>query len=118
MSVQFESRANEILNRMNNNVRRALTAMGATVVEITTDYMQGQYGTPIYDTGDLQRDVNYKVQESDKTVQIGNSLEYAPWVHEGTFKVKARPYLRDAITQNYNTIQEVGREYLGNGFDN
>jgi hypothetical protein len=31
------------------------------------------------------------------TVRVGTNLYYALWIHEGTRKMRARPYLREAL---------------------
>ncbi len=114
--VEFNSHADEIKRRVQENIEKALYAMGETCIEMTIDYMDVNYDTPIYDTGNLQRDVNMSVNLNDQTVSIGNSLEYAPWVHGGTRIMKSRPYLKDAIEQNIDVLEEVAAENLKDSF--
>jgi hypothetical protein len=79
--------------------------------------MRQGYGKAIRDTGDLQRDVNYQVID-DVTVEVGNSLEYAPYVHDGTRKMAGRPYIQDALMSrdNQRKLQRVYEQYLKQGF--
>lgn len=116
MDFQLKSNKADVKKRLSTNEEAALNAMGQTAVEITTSYMEGKYYSPIYDTGDLIRDVNFKVLPSEKAIGVGNSLNYAPWVHNGTDKMKARPYLKDAIQENRDALREVAREQLNKGF--
>lgn len=111
-SVKFISHKQDVLSAMGTAKKRALTAIGEAAVEVTTDYMQSRYGTPIRQSGDLMRDVNFRVVEREDKVSIGNSLEYAPWVHNGTASMSARPYLRDAATENTDIWQEITEEHL------
>ena len=77
--------------------------------------MQTGYGNPIWDTGSLQGDVQYQLDaEDDSTITVGNTLEYAPFVHDGTYKMGARPYIRDAILNDFGveTLQEVIAEQI------
>lgn len=97
--VTFTDNSNKVLTKLNGNAEAALEAMGTTAVNLTLGQMQSGYGKPIRQTGDLMRDVRYEVGASGKgTVDVGNSLNYAPFVHEGTYKKKGRPYLRDALS--------------------
>jgi len=69
-----------ILNEINAAKNAALNAVGIEAVGCVVDTMQ-KYEKPIWRTGDLQRDVNYQVQDDGKSVIIGNSLDYALFVH-------------------------------------
>lgn len=116
LSIEFKDNREAVLKAMETAKKKALTAIGLAAVEITTDYMQSRYGKPIRQTGDLMRDVNFKVRTDNDAVDVGNDLEYAPWVHGGTAKVPARPYLYDAITENTDVWEEIAEEHLSNGF--
>lgn len=119
MAIQIKliDNADKIQTKLSGNIQAALTAMGLKGVELTVNQMQTGYGRPIWQTGDLQRDVNFEVENSGKnTVDVGNSLEYGPYVHEGTYKMGARPYLRDALMGGRGELKQVAEEQLKNGF--
>lgn len=117
MSVKFTDNSREVLSQMNGNVKTALNAMGLKGVELIVRQMQSGYGKPIRQTGDLMRDVNYEVEASgENTVDVGNSLEYATFVHDGTRKMAARPYIKDALLGGEDKISEVAQKYLKQGF--
>ena len=116
MSAVYKDHSKEVLAMMNTNEGRALTAIGMAAVEQVTNYMEHEYGEPIKITGDLKGDVNFKVRAADREVDIGNSLNYAIWVHNGTRRMEARPYLKDAITENTQMWKEIAAEHLGEGF--
>ena len=133
MPVRFDDHSAEIKAQLARNVKTALTAMGQKGVELTLGQMESGYGKPIRQTGDLMRDVQYDMR-GENTVAIGNSLEYAPFVHEGYaghavymgenigFRVlpgghtAGRPYLRDAIMGGRGAIQSIAEQYLKQGF--
>lgn len=126
MSVKFESNAAEVKKQMEQNITAALTAMGLEGVNMIVSQMQTGYPTPIYDTGDLQRDVNFAVDTGREVVivgnegVIGNSMEYAPYVHEGTAKMPSRPYIKDAIVNNSTNkkaLQQIAADQLKRGFE-
>ena len=123
MSVQFKDNSKEILDLLKTNEGRALTAIGMEAVELVVKKMyHPNEGKEIYDTGNLIGDVNYKVRMNDLEVDIGNTLRYAIWVHEGTenedgsVRMAARPYLKDALTENTQVWKELAEEHLGAGF--
>jgi predicted acyl esterase len=116
MAVEFKDNSASVKSQINSNIVRALTAMGQAAVEITTGYMNTRYSKPIYLTGDLQRDLNFRTNESEQHVKIGNSLEYAPWVHNGTRRMVGKPYLKDAIMENRQALKEVAAEQIKSGF--
>lgn len=115
-SFTLKDNTEKVLRQFEANIPKALTAVGMTAVEVTTDYMRSRYYRAIYKTGDLIRDVNFKVRPGAKAVDIGNSLNYAQWVHNGTTKMVARPYIRDAIINNPRIWEEVFAENLSSGF--
>lgn len=117
MAVSFKDSSDAVREQLNRNVSAALHAVGVKAVGRTVINMQYGYGRPIRRTGDLMGDVSFEVERSGKgTVDIGNSLEYAPHVHEGTSKMAGRPYLRDALTASENLLKETAAEYLKKGF--
>lgn len=113
MSVTFRDNSPAVRYAMARAKVRALTEIGLIAVEVTTDYMQSRYGAPIRQTGDLMRDVNSRVQIAESKVAIGNSLNYALPVHNGTSKTSGRPYLFDAATENTDIWKEITEDHIG-----
>lgn len=115
--IEFKDHTAEVLAKMQGNVKKALAALGTEAVGLIQDQMQTGYEKPIWKTGDLQRDVNYSVENSGPgTVDVGNSLEYAPFVHDGTRRMKGRPYIRDALNEGADRLKQVVEENLKEGF--
>lgn len=79
------------------NTPAALDAMGDVGVLITQEAIMGQYGRPIWKTGALHNDVQ-KANRTENSIEVGNTLHYSLFVHEGTYKMAARPYMRDGLT--------------------
>ena len=106
-----------IQTQMDGNKRAALTAMGLKAVQLTVERMENGYGRPIRKTGTLMGNVASEVENSaPDTVDIGNDKGYAVFVHEGTYKMAARPYLRDALNGGASELKEVAESYLKQGF--
>ena len=115
--VKFTDNSVKVKQMIEQNKMAALQAMGVKAVGLIVTQMQSGYGKAIRDTGDLMRDVNFEVERSKMdTVDVGNSLEYAPFVHDGTHKMAARPYIRDAIQNGADQIRAVGSQELKRGF--
>lgn len=113
----FIDNSAEVLAQMAKNKRAALEAMGVKGVELTLGQMQSGYGRPIRQTGALMSDVNHQVEaQGPDTVTIGNSLEYAPYVHDGTYKMAGRAYLRDALMNGKAALQAAAEPQLKQGF--
>lgn len=55
-------------------------------------------------TGTLSRSIHME-PESDSGVLVGTDAKYAEYVEQGTARVKGRPYLQPALTENRQRIQ-------------
>lgn len=118
--VKMTDNSQQVLEQMRQNVKAALTAMGVTGVELVNRQMLSGYGKPIRDTGDLMRDVSFEVEASgENTVDIGNSLFYGPYVHEGTSRMAGRPYITDALFNGEagKEMEEVVSDALKQNFE-
>lgn len=115
MTFNLVDHSAEILSMLNENSRMAVTAVGEKCVELTVKNMESGYGKPIRQTGDLMRSITKEVID-DTSVVVGTNIKYAPYVHEGTYKMQGRPFLKDAIEQNTDTIAELWKAKLRKGF--
>ena len=60
-------------------------------------------------TGQLKKSIAHAVSED--SAYVGTNLKYAPYVELGTYRMKPRPFLRNAITEyrdDYKRIIEEG----------
>lgn len=120
VKVVLKDNSDQVLAQLEGNKKAALNAMGIKSVNLILRQMRQGYGKPIRQTGDLMRDVSYEVENSGKsTVDVGNTLKYGPYVHEGTYKMAARPYIRDALTGegHKKQLQDVAAAALKVGFE-
>lgn len=125
--AQFISHKNEVMAQVQGNINRALVAMGITGVASVKDRMEKGYhltykphlktrGTAIRDTGDLIRSMAFQLTGND-TVAVGTNMDYAMYVHEGTRKMKERPFIKDGIDENSDQILKVGNNELKKGMN-
>lgn len=104
--MQIIDHTAEARNEKDNAVERALTAVGLFLegeakLELESDPRR-------VDTGNLRNSVTNVVEET--AVHIGTNTEYGVYVHEGTRKMAANRFLRNALQNNIDQI----RQYLQN----
>lgn len=119
MAVRFTDNSAAVLQQLQRNKRNALTAMGMEAVSIIQDGMETLYDHPIINTGTLLRSITYEVERSgEDTVDVGTNIEYAPFVHDGTYKVPARPFMTDSLSTPLarQALAEIAQEQLKKGF--
>lgn len=81
--------------------RAALMVMGLSCWQVA----QGHADLPV-DTGNLRRSHTYKV--SDDHVDVGVTADYGGYVHNGTSRQKAHPWLKNAAEANEEAIKKAG----------
>ena len=117
-AVQFSSNKAAVLAQLAMNKKRALTAMGLIAVEKIQKTMEndsGNYFNKIWDTGTLIGSMASKEINLD-AIAVGTNTEYGKWVHNGTARMLARPFIKDALTEKGEEIRAEGAEYLKDGF--
>ncbi len=117
VKVEFENNENIIKVRLDGNVRQALEAMGIEAVALIQGGMETLYGKPIRDTSTLMGSMDHAVRSNNK-VDVGTDIEYGKYVHEGTSRMKGRPFIRDSIIQPtaQDRLRQVAEEALKQGF--
>lgn len=109
ISTNFDgARAN-----MENGIKKALTMMGIKNQEIVSLVITDMKAV---DTGRLRSSMNYQVDLPKKVTVVGTNVEYAPYVHEGTRRMAARPFLRESITGYTDDYKEIVSDVLGDSF--
>lgn len=97
-----------------SNYRQVDRAMEMAKIEILYTWgeflrSEAQLRSPV-DTGNLRDSNDYKVQAELGQVLLGNSVDYAIWVHEGTSKQQSQPWLRTAVMQNLPKLKQIAEE--------
>lgn len=94
--------------------RKALTTMGLAAKQVAQPMCPvGKYPKGSGKVGgNLRRSHTYRV--SGDHVDVGVTAEYGGYVHNGTSKQKAQPWLKNAVQANRNSILDAGkRAYFG-----
>ena len=114
--VKMTDNSRMVLRTMERNIEAALDAMGTAAVGMIVRQMESGYGKPIRQTGNLMRDVQYEVDPAAKRARVGNTLEYSGPVHEGTSRMKGRPYVNDGLSGKEAELGAVAAPHLKQGF--
>lgn len=62
--------------------------------------------TPV-DTGTLRRSITHRVESAGERGVVGTNVEYAPFVHEGTRRMAARPFLVQGMEASRTEIERI-----------
>lgn len=117
--MKFVNNAQYFKTTVARNKKAALAALGDKAVELIVDNMErGYLGAnglphPIRQTGALIADVQSEVVGD--VVQVGNTLHYSRFVHDGTYKMQGRPYITDALTNGAEALGEVVADEIKKG---
>ena len=106
MSVTIKDNSKEVIKELHHKMPLVLEALGMegegnAVSEITT--------MGAVDTGRLRGSISHA--KDDESAYIGTNVEYAPYVELGTYRMRARPFLRNAVanhSDDYKRIIESG----------
>lgn len=117
VKVNLKNNSKLLLSTLEGNIPAALAALAFRMRSLVLFQMRNGYRKPIWRTGDLQRDVQTEVSEGERSVTVGNTLYYAPYVHEGTYKMAGRPYIKDALSGDkaISQLRQVAEVYLRKG---
>lgn len=107
IEVKLESHVDEVLAEFHDRVPVILEALGIeaegnAVTEITD--------LGAVDTGRLRGSISHATDED--TAYVGTNVEYAPYVELGTYKMAARPFLRNAIVNHIDEYKDIVEDGL------
>ena len=123
MNVEFTSHKAEVLSDFEKACETALEAIGqqaeGNAVTEVTKMVYDQPESPNYTrTGRLRNDIAHEVRRGENAVYIGNSVKYAIFIHEGTRKMKARRYLKEAIIRYRDEYKAITEKILDKNINN
>lgn len=126
-NVTFRDHSDIVLRQMRQNIGAAADNLAELAVEaIQTKMLYGYkdvHGNPphteIVDTGALFDSVDAEVKRVSQngfTVNGGAGTSYAKYVHDGTRKLKGRPFVTDGLMEAKPEIQNGLAKSLSDGF--
>lgn len=117
-NVRFVDNSDVILRRVASNSQAAMKTVSEMLVEAVEEKILYGYkdvhGNPphteIVDTGRLFDSIDANVSRDSQnafTVSVGANTPYAVYVHEGTYKLKGRAFITDAVMGKKNEVQSI-----------
>ena len=117
-NVRFVDNSDVILRLVASNSQAAMKAVSEMLVEAVEEKILYGYrdvhGNPphteIVDTGRLFDSIDADVSRDSQnafTVSVGANTPYAVYVHEGTYKLKGRAFITDAVMGKKNEVQSI-----------
>ena len=117
-NVRFVDNSDVILRKVASNCQAAMEQVGELLVEaVQNKIMYGYHDvhgnpphTEIVDTGALFDSIEAdasKASQNAFSVSVGTDIPYAGYVHDGTYKLKGRPFITDAVTDSKQDVQRI-----------
>lgn len=104
-SYQLIDNSAAFLDALESASKRGLTEIGESAVSHARERV------PV-DTGALRDSIEYAIDGD--AVSVGSDKSYAAAVETGTYKMKARPYLKPAMTEHGAEYERLMRDALEN----
>ena len=107
MSIKVVSHVKEVEAELHHKMPAILEALGIeaegnAVTEITD--------MKAVDTGRLRGSISHA--HDNDAAYIGTNVEYAPYVEFGTYRMDARPFLRNAVSKYSDDYKAIIKEGL------
>lgn len=107
-SFRLDDHSDEAKKAMSDAIAAALTACGLKAEEYAKREINGEFGAPRrVDSSNLKNSISNAVRKSENAVYIGTNVEYAPYVHEGTYKMAPNRFLRNAVERNADEYKKI-----------
>lgn len=124
--VTFKKHTDVVLRRLAGSIGNAADACAETAVEAIQMKMLYGYNdvhgnpphTEIVDTGALFDSITAEVKQSSQngfTVNAGAGTDYAKYVHNGTSKLKGRPFITDGLQDAAPQIEQAIADAIRRG---
>lgn len=122
-NVKFKSEVNIVRSQVTGALESAASELKEKSIEWVQEKMLYGYSDPhgpdghteIVDTGATFDSVDADTQRNSQdsyTVKAGVQTDYAVFVHNGTRKLKGRPFLRDAMMEHVSDIESIMKKHM------
>ena len=124
--VRFVDNTDIILRKIGTNSKEAMDEIADMLVEAVQEKIlygyQDVHGDPphteIVETGRLFDSIDAEVTKESQnayTTAVGANTPYVKYVHEGTYKLKGRRFISDAVTERVGDIKAILLDVLPDG---
>ena len=125
-NVRFVDHSTVVLRKIGTNSKTAMDNAAEMLVEAVQEKILYGYkdvhGNPphteIVDTGKLFESITAEVKRDSQnaySTTVGANTKYAKYVHDGTSKLKGRPFVRDGVMSRQKEMQKILSEDLSHG---
>lgn len=118
-SFTFKDNRDLVFNQIQSNFGEAGPEIAEKSVEWVQEQMLYGYPKPPIDTGATFDSINATASKASQnviSVTVGAGTPYAVYVHNGTYKMAARPFIRDALEEHISDMAAIVGEKLKVGF--
>ena len=123
----FQDNSDIVLRKVGTNSRSAMDKAAEIMVEsIQEKILYGYHDvhgnpphTEIVDTGRLFDSIKAQMRRTSQNAyatEAGTDVPYAIYVHDGTRKLKGRPFITDGILAAQSELKEILSDELKQGF--
>ena len=123
----FQDNSDIVLRKVGTNSRNAMDKAAEIMVEsIQEKILYGYHDvhgnpphTEIVDTGRLFDSIKAQVRRTSQNAyatEAGSDVPYAIYVHDGTRRLKGRPFITDGILAAQPELKEILSDELKQGF--
>lgn len=118
IEISLTDNSDLIKDALEDQVEQALIAVGITAENnAKREITRAVYDTPesksgYVRTGRLRNSLTHSVAMNEKAVYIGSAVGYAAPVELGTSRMRARPYLRPAVTNYTDEYKNLIKQAL------
>lgn len=109
-NFKFVDNSDKFIAAKDDGVNRALEAIGIQAEGYAK--LELENNPRRIDTHRLQDSIEHRVVASEEAVYIGTNVEYAPYVHDGTMKMAANRFLKNAAERNAAEYKAIAEQYL------
>lgn len=127
--VVFRDNTSAILRKLHGNLAETANLIASAAVDAVQSQMLWGYfdvhglpdnpHTEIVDTERLFNSITAQVKQIRGFyyhVVVGTDVPYAVYVHEGTYKLRGRPFITDGLARAKPEINRIAREAMRKGF--
>lgn len=115
----FKDHSDIVLSQMTANSAETMAAVGEALVESVQQKMLYAYYREPIDTGRLFDSIEAearRVSSNTYETTVGSKVPYAGYVHEGTSRMRGRPYIRDGVFDAQEKVRAIMEGGLSKGF--
>ena len=112
-TVDLTVHTDEVKRASEEAIERALTAAGLFLASEAADELENDPRR--VDTGRLKGSITSVYEPTEHSVYVGTNVEYAVYVHEGTRRMAANRFLKNAFDRNEDQVRAYIEEELKKG---